>query len=51
MTSESERIEGGWWDGFDIRRDYYQARDRHGRRLWLFRNLQDGAWYLQGLFG
>ncbi|MCG7939433.1 MAG: DNA polymerase Y family protein [Candidatus Thiodiazotropha lotti] len=51
LTSESERIEGGWWDGFDIRRDYYQARDRHGRRLWLFRNLQDGAWYLQGLFG
>ncbi|MCG8081944.1 MAG: DNA polymerase Y family protein, partial [Candidatus Thiodiazotropha taylori] len=51
LTSEMERIEGGWWDGFDIRRDYYRARDRHGRRLWLFRNLQDGEWYLQGLFG
>ena len=51
LTSETERIEGGWWDGFDIRRDYYRARDHNGRRLWLFRNLQDGEWYLQGLFG
>jgi len=51
LTSEKERIEGGWWDGFDIRRDYYRARDYNGRRLWLFRNLQDGEWYLHGLFG
>ncbi len=51
LTSEQERIEGGWWDGFDIRRDYYRARDHNGRRLWLFRNLSDGEWYLHGLFG
>lgn len=51
LTSEKERIEGGWWDGFDIRRDYYRARDHNGRHLWLFRDLQDGEWYLQGLFG
>ena len=51
LTSEKERIEGGWWDGFDIWRDYYRARGHNGRRLWLFRNLQDGEWYLQGLFG
>lgn len=51
LTSEKERIEGGWWDGFDIRRDYYRARDHNGRHLWLFRNLQDGEWYLHGLFG
>jgi protein ImuB len=51
LTSEKERIEGGWWDGFDIRRDYYRARDVNGRRLWLFRNLRDGEWYLHGLFG
>jgi protein ImuB len=51
LTSERERIEGGWWDGFDIRRDYYRARDDNGRRLWLFRNLRDGEWYLHGLFG
>jgi protein ImuB len=51
LISEKERIEGGWWDGFDIRRDYYRARDHNGRHLWLFRNLQDGEWYLQGLFG
>lgn len=51
LLSEPERIESGWWDGRDVRRDYYQARDRHGRRLWLFRDLRDGRWYLHGLFG
>ncbi len=50
--SEKERIEGGWWDGFDIRRDYYRAIDQSGRLLWLFRDLRgDGGWYLHGLFG
>ncbi len=46
-----ERIESGWWDGRDIRRDYYVARSRPGRLLWLYRDLRDGHWYLHGLFG
>ena len=47
-----ERIEGGWWDGADNRRDYYRASDRQGRCLWLFRDLRgDGRWYLHGLYG
>lgn len=46
-----ERIESGWWDGRDIRRDYYVARSRQGRLLWLYRDLRDGRWYLHGLFG
>jgi protein ImuB len=50
LRSEAERIEGGWWDGADVRRDYYQAADGKGRRLWLFRDLSSGAWYLHGLF-
>ena len=27
-----ECIETGWWDGHDVARDYYVARDRHGAR-------------------
>jgi protein ImuB len=47
-----ERIESGWWDGRDVRRDYYVARDRTGARLWVFRERQDGGrWFLHGVFG
>ncbi len=50
MEAGPERIEGGWWDGRDIRRDYYIARNPAGMRLWLFRNLRNSHWYLHGLF-
>lgn len=46
-----ERIETGWWDGGDIRRDYYRARARDGALLWVFRDLRTGDWHLHGLFG
>ena len=46
-----ERIEAGWWDGDDVRRDYYVARSRRGMRLWVFRERRSGRWYLHGLFG
>jgi len=46
-----ERIETGWWDGRDVRRDYYVARDRRGIRLWVFRDCRESRWYLHGLFG
>jgi len=47
-----ERIETGWWDGQDCRRDYWTAHDRHGNRLWIFREYKprDG-WFVHGLFG
>jgi protein ImuB len=47
-----ERIEAGWWDGRDCRRDYWTAHDRHGNRLWVFREYKprDG-WFVHGLFG
>jgi protein ImuB len=52
IASDPERIESGWWDGRDIRRDYYLAKDTDGSQLWIFRNLCcDHAWYLHGLFG
>jgi protein ImuB len=46
-----ERIETGWWDGVDIRRDYYVAWNQHGMRLWIYRDLREGRWYLHGIFG
>ena len=45
-----ERIESGWWDGQDCRRDYWIARDRHGRRLWVFHeHLPRRGWFLHGM--
>jgi protein ImuB len=47
-----ERIESGWWDGRDVRRDYYVARTATGMRLWVFRERRaEGRWFLHGVFG
>jgi protein ImuB len=47
-----ERIESGWWDGRDVRRDYYVARTMTGVRLWVFRERRpEGRWFLHGVFG
>jgi protein ImuB len=47
-----ERIESGWWDGHDCRRDYFIVRDTHGSTLWAFREYKPGrGWYLHGIFG
>jgi len=52
LMSEPERIETGWWDGGEIARDYYVAIDRHGVRLWVFREReQPHRWFLHGVFG
>jgi protein ImuB len=47
-----ERIESGWWDGRDVRRDYYVARTPTGVRVWIFRERRaPGGWFLHGVFG
>lgn len=47
-----ERIETGWWDGRDCRRDYYVMRDPHGAALWVYREYKPASgWYLHGIFG
>lgn len=47
-----ERIESGWWDGRDCRRDYFVVRDRQGSTLWAFREYKPRrGWYLHGIFG
>ncbi|MBT8046942.1 MAG: DNA polymerase Y family protein [Xanthomonadales bacterium] len=47
-----ERIESGWWDGRDCRRDYFIVRERGGGTLWAFREYKPRrGWYLHGIFG
>lgn len=50
--SGPERIESGWWDGADIRRDYFVASNPQGLRLWIYREHRTpNGWYLHGYFG
>ena len=47
-----ERIETGWWDDGDTRRDYYVVQTRDGQRAWVFqeRDAANGGWMLHGWF-
>ena len=50
-----ERIESGWWDGGDVRRDYFVADTPDGSSTaWIYRDhrygIDDGEWFLHGLF-
>jgi protein ImuB len=49
-----ERIESGWWDGNDLRRDYFVAETPRGETVWIYRDhrygTDDGEWFLHGLF-
>jgi len=44
------RIETGWWDDHDVRRDYYLATNSAGERLWVYQDRRAGQWYLHGVF-
>ncbi|MEM9385778.1 MAG: DNA polymerase Y family protein [Pseudomonadota bacterium] len=50
LAQGPERIESGWWDGADVRRDYFVARDTQGEQLWVYRDCRSGQWFLQGIF-
>jgi len=47
-----ERIESGWWDDEEIRRDYYLVETAQGQRAWAFRiaGEQAGPFMLHGWF-
>jgi protein ImuB len=52
LGSGCERIETGWWDGFEVARDYYVATTETGERLWIYRDMHGSRdWYLHGIFG
>lgn len=44
-----DRIVSHWWSNLQSR-DYYIARQRNGRLLWLFFNRKQRTWFLHGLF-
>ncbi|UVM53883.1 DNA polymerase Y family protein [Pseudomonas sp. B21-012] len=51
LLTDAERIESGWWDGGDVRRDYYRVRTASGLYGWAYRTLgEDGRLWLQGWF-
>lgn len=46
-----ERIENGWWDGHDYRRDYYIVETRPGQLAWAYVEAGTLAnWTLHGWF-
>jgi len=47
LLSGPERIECGWWDGDEARRDYFIV-EIQGSLGWIYREA--GDWYLHGLF-
>ena len=49
LLAGPERIESGWWDGADARRDYFIARTGEGSMAWIYRE-REGSWLLHGLF-
>ena len=48
LLAGPERIESGWWDGDDAKRDYFVARLPNESLAWVYREA--GEWYLHGLF-
>ncbi len=51
LLAGPERIESGWWDGDDIARDYFIARNPSHALLWVYRErYRGGGWYLHGFF-
>lgn len=51
LLAGPERIESGWWDGGDVARDYFIARNPAHALLWIYRERRlDGGWYLHGFF-
>ena len=52
LITGPERIESGWWDECDMKRDYFVARAPDYSTLWIYRERRrPGGWYLHGIFG
>ena len=48
MLAGPERLESGWWDGHDVEREYFVARNPAQSLLWIYRD--SGGWHLHGFF-
>lgn len=49
FLTSAERVESGWWDGNDCRRDYYRVRIGQ-QEWWVYQDLRTQQWYQQGIF-
>jgi protein ImuB len=49
LLAGPERIESGWWDDGEVRRDYFIARTGDAALVWIFRERERG-WFLHGIF-
>lgn len=45
-----ERIDTGWWRHAEALRDYYVVATHLGNRFWLFRQRDEGRWFVHGCF-
>ena len=45
-----ERLCGDWWESEAYRRDYYRVHFEGLGPVWVFRDAEDGRFYLQGMF-
>jgi protein ImuB len=51
LVAGPERIESGWWDDDDVKRDYFVAQTPDHSTLWIYRERRaPGGWYLHGVF-
>lgn len=51
IVAGPERLESGWWDGEDARRDYYVVETARGQRAWAFVPAgRHEGWMLHGWF-
>lgn len=51
IVAGPERLESGWWDDGDTRRDYYIVETSRGQRAWVFAPPGgQGGWMLHGWF-
>lgn len=51
VLSGPERLESGWWDGGDVRRDYYVIETSQGQRAWAYCPVgRREGWMLHGWF-
>jgi len=49
LLAGPERIESGWWDGAEARRDYFIARTGECTLAWIYRE-REGGWFMHGFF-
>lgn len=50
LLNGPERIDNYWWRQHQ-QRDYFIARHANGSLYWIYRDLKNNHWYLQGVFG